>query len=446
MSKCPIGFGCSKYYLFVFGTTIIKILKLLIFSISPNKKGGLFGFTPTLDNHNFIQSIYKYISFIFGGLIFTYLIKIKTKKENPININQNLKIKGLIHNKKGDELEKKTIYQILLVCFIFFFHQESTAIFYMFNLYYLDFWVFDFIFIFLFMNIFFIMNIYKHQKCSMIFIIITNFILLLISSFLPMIDDKDSDFYGKNSYQIIEKVTDNSISFVGILFAFIFISFILSYARVKTKVLIDFFFILPYKLIFYIGLIGFFFTTVALIISTFTKCQGREFIVENVCMKEKNTTDFYFDSISIYFNNLRDNPNFYLEIFVVTPCYIIICFLEFTFEIMIINYLNPIFVLIKDNLYYFIVRIFNFALLHPITLAQFIILELAEALAILAYSVFLEVIEFRFLGLDKDIKRNISERGSRETISIEETKDLDESFEDENHNNNNNENLELKND
>ena len=128
----------------------------------------------------------------------------------------------------------------------------------------------------------------------------------------------------------------------------------------------------------------------------------------------------------------------------VTPCYIIICFLEFTFEIMIINYLNPIFVLIKDNLYYFIVRIFNFALLHPITLAQFIILELAEALAILAYSVFLEVIEFRFLGLDKDIKRNISERGSRETISIEETKDLDESFEDENPNNNN-ENLELKN-
>ena len=121
MSKCPIGFGCSKYYLFVFGTTIIKILKLLIFSISPNKKGGLFGFTPTLDNHNFIQSIYKYISFILGGLIFTYLIKIKTKKENPININQNLKIKGLIHNKKGDELEKKTIYQILLVCFIFFF-------------------------------------------------------------------------------------------------------------------------------------------------------------------------------------------------------------------------------------------------------------------------------------------------------------------------------------
>ena len=61
----------------------------------------------------------------------------------------------------------------------------------------------------------------------MIFINFTNLILLTISSFLPLIDDKDSIFYRKNSFQIVKKKTGSKFAFIGILFAFIFFSFII---------------------------------------------------------------------------------------------------------------------------------------------------------------------------------------------------------------------------
>ena len=69
------------------------------------------------------------------------------------------------------------------------------------------------------------------------------------------------------------------------------------------------------------------------------------------------------------------------------------------------------------------------------TLTQFIILETTEVLAILGYAVYLELIELRFWDLDKDLKRNIIERGFRETplkpmeMSFEENKDcINDSF------------------
>ena len=449
MPKCPIGFGWSKYYLFIIGNTILKIFKSLIFSISRKKERGLFGFTPILYDHTFVQSLFKYISFIFGGLIFLYLIKIKTQNKIMIHNNKNIKLKGLIHNKKDKYLGRKKYFQILFVCFIYFFRWELKEFLYRLNLHYFEYWIFDFIFLFIFVNKYFTINIYKHQKYSMIFIIFTNLILLTISSFLPLIDDKDSIFYRKNSFQIVNKKTGSKFAFIGILFAFIFFSFIISYARVKIKVFIDFNFILPYKLIFYIGLIGFVFSTIAIIISTFTKCKERKFIVENACIQDKNN-DYYFDNILIYLNDLRNSPNFYLETLLVIPSYLIISFLEFTCEIMIINYLNPIFILIKNNLYYLIERLIKFGSLHRITLTQLIILEMIEALSLLRYCVFLELIELRFCLLDEDLKRNISERGNREAIylnnSIDEIKYLDESFEDEDLNkDNDNENIELKN-
>ena len=74
------------------------------------------------------------------------------------------------------------------------------------------------------------------------------------------------------------------------------------------------------------------------------------------------------------------------------------------------------------------------------TLTQFILLELAEILAIIGYAVYLEIIELRFCGLDKDIKKNIIKRGFRETplkpmeFSFDEKEFLDESLMEENKN------------
>jgi hypothetical protein len=64
MNKCFIGFGeCSKYYLYILASTVLKSLRDCMFgfnSINPNSKMGLFGFVPKLANHCIIQSIYRY--------------------------------------------------------------------------------------------------------------------------------------------------------------------------------------------------------------------------------------------------------------------------------------------------------------------------------------------------------------------------------------------------
>ena len=48
-------------------------------------------------------------------------------------------------------------------------------------------------------------------------------------------------------------------------------------------------------------------------------------------------------------------------------------------------------------------------------MTQFIILESSEIFGILGYAVYFEIIELRFLGLNRDLKKNIRKRSFRET-------------------------------
>jgi len=93
------------------------------------------------------------------------------------------------------------------------------------------------------MDSFFVMNYYKYQIYSLAFIIITNTILLFISSFLKCLEG------GKNTYEIIEDVTGHSYTFIFFMWIFILLSCLLSYSRVKSKVLMYFNYISPYKII-----------------------------------------------------------------------------------------------------------------------------------------------------------------------------------------------------
>lgn len=470
MSKCFIGFGkCSKYYLYILGTVIFKCLKDCIFgftSINPESKIGLFGIIPKLSNHFLIQSFYRYISFIFGGLIFMYISKNNSKKEKRnIDTRKTLILKSLIYNKNTDGSKKTSFIEIFKVCFAFCFHQEISVIMYLFVFFGLDFWIFDIIFIILFMDTYFIITFFRHQKLSIIFIIITNTILLIVSSFLPLTDHGDTDekiITDENTYNIIKDMTESDFAFLIIFVTFIILSCIISYGRVKAKVLMYFNYISPYKIIFYIGIMGTVLISIALLLVTKYDCHGEIRKIQNYCVliyNDNNVTKYYYDNINIYFNDLKNNitqTEFYLEIILITPLYLVINFLEFTCEILVINYLNPIFVLVRDNLYYAVNRILFILInlqknyMHYITLTQFFITESNDILALIGYSVYLEIIELRFCDLDKDLKVNIIERGNRESLqkklenSIEDNRDSSfGTYADEKSNNNNKEELEL---
>ena len=188
----------------------------------------------------------------------------------------------------------------------------------------------------------------------------------------------------------------------------------------------DYYFLSPYKLIFFIGIIGFIITSIILTITSNFDCpEEKEYINEHcgITRIKNNSIEYYYDNLVIYFEELKNNKNsykFYLEIILIPPIYLIISFFEFTCEILTIYYLNPNFVMLRDNIYYGTSRLIFFLFnlhknyKHYMTLTQFIILELAEILSILGYAVYLEIIELRFLGLDKDLKRNIIKRGIKE--------------------------------
>ena len=464
MSKFIIGFGgCSKYYLYILGTVIFKCLRDCMFgfnTINPNSKIGLFGFIPELSNHYLIQSLYRYTSFILGGTLFIYISKKKSANESDLIIinkeRESFELRGLIHNRKSDGSEMVKISQVIKICLIYCVHAELSRIMYLFDFSGLDIWTIDMIFIIFFMHKNFVINFSKHKKYSMAFIIISVSILLLISSFLPSTnhDDVDEKEKDKNTYQSIKDITRSNFAFILIFITFSLLSCIISYQRVKEKVLMDYYFLSPYKLIFFIGIIGFIITSIILTITSNFDCpEEKEYINEHcgITRIKNNSTEYYYDNLVIYFEELKNNKNsykFYLEIILIPPIYLIISFFEFTCEVLTIYNLNPNYVLLRDNLYYGTSRLIFFLFnlhknyKHYMTLTQFIILEMSEILSILGYSVYLEIIELRFCVLDKDLKKNIIKRGFRETplkplnFSIDENEDLEGSFVEEEKKNN----------
>ena len=320
--------------------------------------------------------------------------------------------------------------QILKVGLIYCLHAELSRIMYLFDFGGLDIWTIDVIFILIFMHTNFIITFAKHQKYSMAFIIISVTILLFISSFLPnsnhddIEEKKEKD---KNTYQIINDITRCNFAFIIIFVIFSLLSCLISYQRVKEKVLMDYYFLSPYKLIFFIGIFGFIITSIILTLTSNFACPaGKKYFTDYCIIKhtKNNSEEYYYDNFLIYFKDLKNRKKIYksyLEVLLISPIYLIISFFEFTCEILTIYYLNPNFVMLRDNIYYGTSRLIFFLFnlhkdyKHYMTLTQFIILEMTEIISILGYAVYLEIIELRFLGLDKDLKRNIIKRGIKET-------------------------------
>ena len=470
MSNSLIGIGkCSKYYYYILGAILFRCLRDCIFgfvAIDPESRIGLVGFIPELSKHYLIQDFYKYISFVIGGAIFMKILKkISLTEEEKSNIKskKSIKNKDLIFNNKSKNMKSIPMKQILIICMIFCFHLELSRIMYLFDFNGLDFWTFDIIFTLFFMDRYFIFNYYKHQIFSMIFIIIIDTVLLLVSSFLKNTNNGSSDLKNKNTYEIIEMVTGSKYYFIAVLFIFMLLSGLLSFVRVKAKIFMYFNYLSPYKIIYYIGLIGSILTFIGLMFVSFFGCSEKINNIENYCIfkETKNGSEkYYYDSIFIYFDDLKNNIKnykFYLEIIIVTPLFLFLEFFGFACEMLIIYYINPVYVLIRENLYYCILR-FIFILSNIgnytdyITTQQFFILQSSEIVALLGYIIYLEIIELRFCGLDKDLRRNIIVRGERETIqkplddnSFEENNVLNQTNSEE-EGNNSNENKKLEDD
>ena len=74
---------CSRTYLYILGSSLFKFFSLLLLG-DKNLGLGLFGFCPTLIEHNFMQSLLMYFRYIVFGIIFFYFKKIKKSSDNDL--------------------------------------------------------------------------------------------------------------------------------------------------------------------------------------------------------------------------------------------------------------------------------------------------------------------------------------------------------------------------
>ena len=391
--KSLISIGnCYKFYFYILGSSLFKVLYLMILGDKDNNFG-LFGFAPILSSYNNMQSIYTYLGYIIFGII-TYLCFNNKEKKNK---NVFLETLELIKDKMKNQDKTKTKFQTFLVCLCFAFYKEIQNLLFSFGYQPLDYWTFEVIFTFLLMKKYFEVDIYRHHICSIIMISIICSFLLFVASFFP---------YSKkgNQYEFVEEQLGSYLySFIFII-AFMFISFIYSFSRNFSKVLMQTKFVSQYIIIIFIGITGLIFSIIISIISYLCN-NGDNFISYFETLKTHSTSDIL------------------LDLLLISPLSMFFQFMQIYFEILTIYYLNPMYCLLLNNICFGIQRLvlflFNIKMEYFIS---FLLSEISEIIAIFGYMIYLEIIELNFCGLSDNLKRKIIIKGEKEFNKLNEDK------------------------
>ena len=442
--------GCGKLsslYFYILYSLASKCLSNIILGlnkvISVSSYSSIFQINPVLNNHILIKSLYKYIGFMIFGVAFYFYAQKKNARtsnndDNNNNTNNNTDNNGnninhLIYRRNTVHTTINTLH-FILCCLLSVFYVESIEITYYLGFYDLDLWVFNIVFTSLFMRILLKTQMFTHQIFSLSSIFFINLILIITKSFF----NKDNK---ENVYIVTEELLGNQFYSFFIYFFYIFNSFLISYVRVYLKVLMDLHYISLHKIIFIIGSIGFLLVLICLIFTSIFSCdENYENDSHKFCkINENETNNYYFDSIPLYFKGFKtknEEENHIgknlVEIFLITPLKIFANFLEFNFEISLIYYLNPIYILVSDSLYYGFLRLLSFILsLNDSFDVKLFLSLIADILALISYSIYLEVIELRFCGLNDNTRISIINRGIRDVNGIinENESNVDEGVE-----------------
>ena len=375
------------------------------------------------------------------------------KNENNLTLNSTVpKNVELIHNDVNDDIIEVSMGSIILSSFLLIVNDVVIK------------WIFskNEIFDYFFLNILIMTlifkyhykeKIYSHQNIGLIIVLFIAGALFVACLF------EDIDFSDEN--KTIWEAFDERHYMV---FVFIIIYFVSStcscYGIIIQKRIMDYQYVSPYKIIFFKGLLGMIISIVIIIISTCIPCEENHIVnlnkgnfnninnknylfydnfttnsnsdnstttpplFECVDSYENNT---YFDNVLSYFHSiktLKNKKHKYLEIVFSIPTY---CFLHFITNILLIivnKLLSPIHCLIVDSLY----RILHIPIqtLQNIPISnntegffyEFIIQPLstkilrviANFISLIGYSIYLEIIELKFCGLNKNIRKNIRKR------------------------------------
>ena len=411
MTYFPISLGnCSREYLYILGAVVFNYLKDFLISLKDisDNKYNIFGIETVFQNHKLIIALYNNLGYILFGILF-YFLSERYKRKKKIDNEKRISKVTLIYKKSI--LSNTILKQLIIVALLFNAQYILRKIISLFKIYEFDLWIFNIIFILIYMKHFFVIKIYRHQKYSLIFIFSTNCILLILLTFYKTHISLNDGISKINSYQYVAELLGSSGYFILIYFLYIVCSNILSLTRVQSKKLMDIQYETPYRIIFFIGMVGSVTFFITLIFTSYFSCSGT---FAKIACKNDN----HMDSIQQYFSKLRDRFTnstgiFFVELLIVFPLYLFLSFSQFACEMLITFHLNPNYILISDCIYNGIKQVIN--KIRGVTETDYFVVQfIAEMCSLVGYIIFLEIIILNFCGLNKDIKRNIIKRGLNE--------------------------------
>ena len=123
----------------------------------------------------------------------------------------------------------------------------------------------------------------------------------------------------------------------------------------------------------------------------------------------------YYDNINLFFRDISSDSNLIFEIFALLIYLFMHTIINFS-QMVMLKRLDAIILLVNNNFNYFFGRIIFMTLIKTseenyLTIELFLLLEFEEFISMLAYMIYMEIIQIKFCGLDHDIKKNIRKRG-----------------------------------
>jgi len=314
------------------------------------------------------------------------------------------------------------------------FHQEKI-------------WTFEFIPVYILSQKILKTKIYKHQKLSLSITLIFSTLLYFINSFIPESDkncENEEDKCGFIQFNVYGKIINKlHWFFIPIIFIIYFLAMASNaYASVKNKWFMDLKYISIYKIITFIGIVGFGFSLILLFIISFISCPNDK--LKYICFYNYNGRIYYENFRSL--KDIQIDSNLLFEIFLIIPLYLISNFFGVYFDLLIINYLDPFYLIPIDTCYYIIYETIDLFITLSIanlySNIRFCLAILSDFISVICCCVYLEILELHFYKLDENIKKNIILRGEFDSMTSELDKKFDDDDDDdENENENNNENI-----
>ena len=187
-----------------------------------------------------------------------------------------------------------------------------------------------------------------------------------------------------------------------------------AFALNEIKVLMQYKYISPIKLLIIYGIIGAVITTIIALISSFFECNSINSSLDLKICKIKDKEKYYLENFIIWPNDINNNNNNIILEIMLLLFGMFIYFFYRLFYILIIRSLNAIYIIFSNLIYTSLLIWIGFINEHNIQDYILVYKIIIQIIIIFGLLIYLEIIELDFCNLNYDVKEKITERGIQE--------------------------------